>query len=95
MAAIRLIYIVRFSPAAGRWMVADRGVDGYDQLRQCRQQGLGFVRRAAQDRGLVAPPDAAPQFRTPPEFRCAHWQQKPAIFTRDLLGAIYLTHCQG
>jgi len=41
-------------PAGGRWVVvADRGADIYEHLRQCRQQGLGFVVRAAQDRGLV------------------------------------------
>ena len=34
-------------------VVADRGADIYEHLRQCRQQGLGFVVRAAQDGGLV------------------------------------------
>ncbi|RZK94136.1 MAG: IS4 family transposase, partial [Hymenobacter sp.] len=57
----RSLRAVGSPPAAGRWVVvADRGADIYEHLRQCRQQGLGFVVRAAQDRGLVAPPAATP-----------------------------------
>ena len=42
-------------PSQGRWVVvADRGADIYAHLCQCQQQGLGFVVRAAQDRGLAA-----------------------------------------
>ena len=36
-------------------MVADRAADTYEHLRQCQQQGLGFVVRTAQNRTLVAP----------------------------------------
>jgi hypothetical protein len=47
-------------PAGTRWVVvADRGADIYEHLRQCQAQGLGFVVRAAQDRALVAAPSAA------------------------------------
>ncbi|QKG53660.1 IS4 family transposase [Hymenobacter sp. BRD67] len=57
----RSLRAVGSPPAAGRWVVvADRGADIYEHLRQCRQQGLGFVVRAAQDRGLVAPSEAPP-----------------------------------
>ena len=42
-------------PPGTRWVVvADRGADIYEHLRQCQTQGLGFVVRAAQDRALVA-----------------------------------------
>ena len=51
-------------PPGTRWVVvADRGADIYEHLRQCQAQGLGFVVRAAQDRALVAGPDKAPAGR--------------------------------
>jgi hypothetical protein len=57
----RSLRAVGSPPATARWVVvADRGADSYEHLRQCRQQGLGFVVRAAQDRGLVTPPAVAP-----------------------------------
>ena len=39
-----------------RWVVvADRGADIYEHLLQCHAQGIGFIVRAAQDRGVVEP----------------------------------------
>jgi hypothetical protein len=68
----RSLRTVGSPPATGRWVVvADCGVDIYEPLRQCRQQGLGFVVRAAEDRGLVTPLEAAP---TPTLFAVARAQ---------------------
>ncbi|MFD2722157.1 IS4 family transposase, partial [Hymenobacter monticola] len=51
-------------PPDTRWVVvADRGADVYEHLYQCQQQGLGFVVRAAQDRGLVVGPAKEPAGR--------------------------------
>ena len=51
-------------PPGTRWVVvADRGADIYEHLLQCQQQELGFVVRAAQDRGLVTGPSKTPAGR--------------------------------
>ena len=71
-------------PAGTRWVVvADRGADIYEHLRQCQAQGLGFVVRAAQDRALVAGPAKTPAGRL---FDLARAQPRAGTFTLTLRG---------
>ena len=71
-------------PAGTRWVVvADRGADIYEHLRQCHTQGLGFVVRAAQDRALVAGPAKTPAGRL---FEVARAQPSAGTFTLALRG---------
>ena len=57
----RSLRAVGSPPPGARWVVvADRGADLYEHLRQCQVQGLGFAVRAAQDRALVTGPAKAP-----------------------------------
>ena len=69
-------------PAGARWVVvADRAADTYEHLRQCQQQGLGFVVRAAQDRTLAAPGTTRSVGRL---FACARAQTSAGTFPLTL-----------
>ena len=87
-------------PPAARWVVvADRGADIYDHLLLCRQQGLGFVVRAAQDRALVDVASQAPAGRLFALVRaqpahghfCLALRGRPGQPARDVLLAVSYT----